>query len=419
MDRSILRITISIFISIVAMPAMGQIISSQAITEQSTPNGDQIFIYNTIQNTPLLHVRTDTVNYEWVKHNPLDNSWSQTIQTQNSTATTLVINEPGGYGLKITKGVVELGFYRCWAFEPSISNASIEIIEQDCYTLSLRATYEPTPLVYYDPTTGDTGNVIYQAAFDWSATPAAESILNDALVNIAAPVEDTKYEVTISPFGNSSKAISSSLDYTALAVKAAFKAEELKLDVPQEVHKGLGDGGRVVVEGSAPIEIQFTDESKGHITAWEWKFTGSKITKSDRNPFHVFTAIGVKDSVMLTVKNEISECENTIDNPVVVHAFESLLEAPNTFIPNWPGGRESEFSEFRVVYRSIKKYKILIFNRWGRKVYESSNPAEGWDGTIGNSLAAPGVYFYTIEAEGYNKNEKYSLQGPIHLIRGK
>ncbi len=414
MDRSILIITISFFVSIIALSAMGQILSSQAVLGQSTPNGDTIFIYNTIQNISLRHEAGVSVNYEWVKHNPLDNSWSQTIQTQNSTATTLVINEPGGYGLKITNSLNEVVFLRCWAFEPSISNASIEIIEQDCYTLSLRATYEPTPLVYYDPTTGDTGNVIYQAAFDWSATPAAESILNDALVNIVAPVEDTKYEVTISPFGNSSKAISSTLDYTALAVKAAFKAEELKLDVPQEVHKGLGDGGRVVVEGSAPIEIQFTDESKGHITAWEWKFTGSKITKSDRSPFHVFTTFG-EDKVILTVKDNISECENSTDSSFVVNVFESLVEAPNAFTPNGDGAND----EFRVVYRSIKKYKILIFNRWGRKVYESTNPAEGWDGTIGNSLAAPGVYFYTIEAEGYNKGEKHSLQGPIHLIRGK
>lgn len=414
MDRSILRIIISFFISIVALPSMAQIISSQAILEESTPNGDQIFIYNAIQNISLRHEAAESVSYEWVKHNPADNSWTQPLQAQNGLSTTLIINEPGGYGLKITNSLNEVEFYRSWAFEPSISNGSIEIVEEDCYTLSLRATYDSTPLVYYHPTTGEKGNVTYQPTFTWSATPAAESIPDDSLVDIIAPVEDTKYEVTISPFNGSTKTIVSTIDYNALAVKAEYKAEELKVEVDQEVHKELGTG-RVILEGSAPIELRFTDESKGHVTAWEWKFTGSNVTKSDRNPFHIFTAIGVKDSVMLTVKNQISGCENTVDNPVVVNAFESLLEAPNTFTPNGDGSND----EFRVVYRSIKKYKILIFNRWGRKVYESSNPAEGWDGSIGNTQASPGVYFYTIEAEGYNKNEKYSLQGPIHLIRGK
>lgn len=412
MDRSILNITISVFISIMAMPTMAQIISSQAVVEESTSNGDQVFIYNAIQNISLRHESTESVSYEWVKHNSVNNSWNH-LSSQSGSAATLEINEPGGYGLKITNSLNEVTFYRCWAFEPSISNPNIEIVKEDCYSLSLRATYEPTPLVYYDFNTGSSGNVNYQATFDWFATPASENISNDALINIDAPVEDTKYEVTISPFGNSSKAISTTLDYKALAVKAIYKAEERKPEVKQEIHTKLVE--KTIVESSAPIEIRFTDESKGHVTAWEWKFTGSKVTKSDRNPFHVFTAIGVKDSVMLTVKNQYSGCENTVETPIVVHAFESLLEAPNTFTPNGDGIND----EFRVAYRSIKNFKILIFNRWGRKVYESSNPAEGWDGKIGNTLAAPGVYFYTIEAEGYLKGENHSLQGPIHLIRGK
>ena len=412
MDRSILRIIISFFISITALPAVGQIISSQAVIEQSTPNGDQIFIYNIIQSVSLRHAVADTVtvNYEWFEHNPVDNSWTKSLQIQNGSATTLVVNKAGGYGLRITNNLNEVEFYRCWVFEPSISSTNIEVVEEDCFALSLQATYQQTPLIYYDVITGATSNVPYETTFSWSATPSGEDIATDALINLTAPVENTKYELTIAPFGNSTQAFSSTLeiDYTALAVKAEYKAEEMKSDVPQEVHKDL-------TEGSAPIEMRFTDESKGNITAWEWKFTGSNVTKSDRNPFHVFTAIGVKDSVMLTVKNQISGCENTVENPVVVHAFESLLEAPNTFTPNGDGNND----EFRVVYRSIKKYKIVILNRWGRKVYESSDPAEGWDGSIGNKIAATGVYFYTIEAEGYNKDEKYSLQGPIHLIRGK
>lgn len=129
MNRSILRIIISFFISIVALPVMGQIISSQAVLEESTTNGDQIFIYNAIQNISLRHEAAESVSYEWVKHNPADNSWTQPLQAQNGLSTTLIINEPGGYGLKITNSLNEVEFYRSWAFEPSISNGSIEIVK--------------------------------------------------------------------------------------------------------------------------------------------------------------------------------------------------------------------------------------------------------------------------------------------------
>jgi gliding motility-associated-like protein len=62
---------------------------------------------------------------------------------------------------------------------------------------------------------------------------------------------------------------------------------------------------------------------------------------------------------------------------------------------------------------------MIIFNRWGRKVYVSTDPEKGWDGSIGNGQAPPGVYFFTIEAEGYDEDEKHKLSGPVHLIRDK
>lgn len=100
---------------------------------------------------------------------------------------------------------------------------------------------------------------------------------------------------------------------------------------------------------------------------------------------------------------------------MVVTITEMAVEAPNAFTPNNDGAND----EFRVYYRSVRKFSMVIFNSWGRKVYESTDPSLGWDGTIGNQVAEPGVYFYVIEAEGYNPNEKKKLQGPVHLIRGK
>jgi gliding motility-associated-like protein len=98
--------------------------------------------------------------------------------------------------------------------------------------------------------------------------------------------------------------------------------------------------------------------------------------------------------------------------------------------------------EFRVAYRSLKEFHIWVYNRWGKLVYESTDPAKGWDGTINGRPAAEGAYFYVVRAKGtdadkyaeyiglkatYNKKKLeadksvigiYQMSGDINLIRG-
>jgi len=379
MNHIIRQLTFAVLL-IISIQANSQITAPGASGSQTTSFGDPIFFFPSSEGQTLTYQASDAsanYTYEWVKHNSSDNSWTNILASGSGNQTSLVTTGEGGYGLKIIKTDGETDFYRCWVFEPAITNQSIEITNEDCYGLTLTYT--------------------------WTATPAPDNaIASSQTVELDAPFEDTNYTATITDMaGQTSEA---SLSYTAIAVEANYSSEELKADVPTEIH--------TTAEGSAPIEIRFTDESKGHITSWGWRFTNSNVSKSDQNPFHVFTTIG-NDTVLLTVTNET--CEDIVDDPLVVIIFESLVEAPNTFTPNGDGIND----EFRVVYRSIKKFSMVIFNRWGRKVYVSSDPEEGWDGSIGNGQAPPGVYFYTIEAEGYDENEKHKLSGPVHLIRGK
>jgi gliding motility-associated-like protein len=88
-----------------------------------------------------------------------------------------------------------------------------------------------------------------------------------------------------------------------------------------------------------------------------------------------------------------------------------MLLVPNVFTPNGDGAND----EFRVVYRSIKEFHCWVYNRWGMLVYQWSDPAKGWDGTIGGRPAAEGAYFYVIRALGTDadENAKYTLK-PVY-----
>ncbi|MBL0309540.1 MAG: gliding motility-associated C-terminal domain-containing protein [Bacteroidetes bacterium] len=100
---------------------------------------------------------------------------------------------------------------------------------------------------------------------------------------------------------------------------------------------------------------------------------------------------------------------------------------PNTFTPNGDGNNDW-FRPFKP-YRFVSKIEMKIYNRWGEKVFETTDPEINWDGRdqkTGKELSE-GVYLYA----GYYFEQRLGglIQQPlsgqkkgggfIHLIRGK
>jgi gliding motility-associated-like protein len=116
-------------------------------------------------------------------------------------------------------------------------------------------------------------------------------------------------------------------------------------------------------------------------------------------------------------------CLDSLHMTNPIHVKPSELDVPNVFSPDGDGTNDY----FKVTAKSLKEFKITIFNRWGNLVYEHVQTEdkfewEGWDGTIhgkGNNKAAPGVYYFVIEAIGWDK-EKYRggiYRGFVYLFR--
>lgn len=91
---------------------------------------------------------------------------------------------------------------------------------------------------------------------------------------------------------------------------------------------------------------------------------------------------------------------------------ESALDVPNAFTPgSYPNG------QIKIVRRGIATLKYFrIFNRWGTKVFETSDIDKGWDGKYKGEPQPMGVYIYTVEATK-NNGSNFSKQGNITLIR--
>ena len=64
-------------------------------------------------------------------------------------------------------------------------------------------------------------------------------------------------------------------------------------------------------------------------------------------------------------------------------------------------------------------YSLVIFNRWGNKVFETTDAKIGWDGKMPNGKdASPGVYFWMMDVTiNCAKEPNTSMKGFLHLDR--
>lgn len=86
---------------------------------------------------------------------------------------------------------------------------------------------------------------------------------------------------------------------------------------------------------------------------------------------------------------------------------------PNVFSPNHDGKNDA----FNIhVGKDAIGIDVLIFNRWGEQIFESTSITKSWDGTVKGRDAEVGVYHYIIKVKFRNNNVE-TYKGDITLLR--
>ena len=116
----------------------------------------------------------------------------------------------------------------------------------------------------------------------------------------------------------------------------------------------------------------------------------------------------------LTVVNSFG-CAATDCIDITVDTLCADLFIPNVFAPDEGGHTENNC--FKLYGADcIGSMTLTIYNRWGEKVFVSSNPDECWDGNFRGKPLNTGVYVYYLEAELIT-GESLSKQGNLTLMR--
>jgi trimeric autotransporter adhesin len=112
-------------------------------------------------------------------------------------------------------------------------------------------------------------------------------------------------------------------------------------------------------------------------------------------------------------------CAAAVSAPVTGTTVTDQLYLPNAFTPNNDGRND----EWRIYGNVIRNIRAMVFNQWGEKIMEVTNPsraADGgyriWDGTHKGEQQPSGVYMYVCEITLVD-GTKVQRKGSINLAR--
>jgi gliding motility-associated-like protein len=119
-----------------------------------------------------------------------------------------------------------------------------------------------------------------------------------------------------------------------------------------------------------------------------------------------------------TITYVICDVFNACDTGIVVIDVECYIDViiPEGFSPNGDGVNDT----FQILgLEDYPRNQLMVFNRWGHKVFEAVNYQNDWDGrsdaalTIGDTMLPKGTYFYILDLG----NEDKPIKGYIFLNR--
>ena len=183
------------------------------------------------------------------------------------------------------------------------------------------------------------------------------------------------------------------------------------------------------MSGQAPLVGRFkaNPTNVGDYNAtYEWRFTKEGetqpyLTRYEEETEYTFTKAGSHSIVVyatFTKGNDVIQYGQEYWNevsPLRITISESKLEMPNAFSPNGDG--INDIYKAKDGYQSLVEFHAYIFNRWGQKLFEWTNPADGWDGKYKGKDVAQGVYFVLVKAKGAD-GKTYNIKRDVNLLRG-
>ncbi len=157
-------------------------------------------------------------------------------------------------------------------------------------------------------------------------------------------------------------------------------------------------------------EVSFTNLST--LSQWYMWFFGTGDSSSTENPVYVFPLSGTYIVTLVAVSGQ--NCYDTASVEITIQEQPSFY-APTAFSPDNDGTNDF----WRTFATGIKEegFTLLVFDRWGEVVFESTDIEKTWDGRIKkHNTATIGTYTWLVVYYDLFGN-KHEAAGTVTVIR--
>jgi gliding motility-associated-like protein len=245
---------------------------------------------------------------------------------------------------------------------------------------------------------------------------------SDTTLSVQNPAAGATYTWYASATGGASIGTGPTLKITNVTVGADYYVQQTSTTGCSSERTKVS----VVVQSAIPVPVVSVDSVASNLVRFKWNAvpgaTGYQvsldggatwITPSSGPTGLTHTVAGLQplQTVSIIVK-ALSGCVATMSPPVQQQVLPDGVFIPNSFTPNGDGLNDM----FRVYGYKIATLKLVVFNQWGEKLFESSDQSRGWDGTYKGKVQPSGVYMYVcrmVLTDGPVMDRK----GAINLIR--
>ena len=169
------------------------------------------------------------------------------------------------------------------------------------------------------------------------------------------------------------------------------------------------------IEGLAPLNVSFNNESTGNIIGYYWDF-GDETTSSQQNPQHTYLEPGIY-SVSLTVFNFNVQNQITKQNYIDVQDATSLENdkptKPNEVYlgQNYPNPFNAS-TTINYTLRNMDNVKLSVFDITGKLVKtlvnQTQNPGS-YSVSFDASNLASGIYIYKLKSGSFEQSRRMIL----------